>query len=432
MKLPDFFIQQTRQVMGDDRFNRFLEAFEQEPPVSIRVNPWKVERLRTEAAAGERELCKGATPVPWCQDGYYLPSRPNFTFDPLFHAGLYYVQEASSMFLAHVYHQVISSPPRVALDLCAAPGGKSTLLRSLLPEACVLISNEPVATRAQVLLENIQKWGHANSVVTNSYPRDFRRSGMQFDLILCDVPCSGEGMFRKDEATIGEWSPQNVVKCSQLQREIVADAWSCLHPGGTLIYSTCTFNSQENEENIRWMMEELGAKVLPVSVSPEWNITGSLLPGFQEPVFRFIPGITRGEGIFMCALRKEGTLPEALPRLGGVGKALRVLTDGHYPEPTTKGHTLIPSPTEALRIDFQTEKYPQAELSYQQAMSYLRHEAIVLSPDTPRGFVAVTFMGVPLGFVKNIGSRANNHYPDPWKIKTTHIPQDYEAILRHT
>ena len=207
------------------------------------------------------------------------------------------------MFLTQVVEQYVDKPV-VALDLCASPGGKSTLLRAALPEGSLLVSNEPIRPRAQVLSENITKWGHPLSIVTNNYPADFSKFVHLFDLIVADVPCSGEGMFRKDEATIREWSPQNVEKCWQLQREIVADAWACLNEGGFLIYSTCTFNTKENEENIRWILEEFDAEVVNIEMKPEWNITGSLLEGFQEPVYRFIPGISRGEGLFLCIIRK--------------------------------------------------------------------------------------------------------------------------------
>jgi len=299
----------------------------------------------------------------------------------------------------------------------------------------------------------VQKWGYARHLVTNNYPKDFRKSGLQFQLILCDVPCSGEGMFRKDEATIGEWSLQNVNRCWQLQREIVSEAWQCLCGGGVLIYSTCTFNTKENEENIRWMIEELGAEVISVRTEQSWSITGSLLSGFQEPVYRFIPGVTKGEGLFMCVLRKGGdssvrggrnkqgintsnyherATRNSRERSSRNQLSLRILSDGEYPVGMSKGKTVVPAHAEAIYIDRDTAKYPTAELTYQQAVSYLRRESIVLDYDVPHGFVVVTFEGVPLGFVKNIGSRANNHYPESWKIKTTHIPQDYEAILRHT
>ena len=412
MLLPEEFTRTTREVMGAARFERYLQSFEEDTPVSIRLNPRKSGKWRVEN--GEK--------IDWCRNGYYLPTRPNFTFDPLFHAGCYYVQEAASMFLDEVLKQNLSpltshlSPltsnlsPLSALDLCAAPGGKSTLLRAALPAECVLYSNEPMQKRASILLENVTKWGYENHFVTNLYPRNYRKSKMKFDLILCDVPCSGEGMFRKDPATISEWSPQNVEKCWQLQRDIVSDAWECLHEGGILIYSTCTFNTKENEENIRWILSEFDAEVLPAETKPEWNIIGSLLEGFNEPVYRFIPGITRSEGLFMCVLRKKGTLTS-----GGSKNARK-------PQ--------IPVLSTPLHRREESEE-SLSDLSYPQALSYLRGEALVLPPDTPRGQVEVCFMGEPLGPAKNIGNRANNLYPKEWRIKTTHLPHDYEPVLSH-
>ena len=414
-ELPLAFTDYTRQLMGAERFERYLRSFEEDTPVSIRLNPKKL-------AVGHLQLAASHEPVPWCRDGYYLKQRPNFTFDPLFHAGCYYVQEAASMFLDEVIRQLANSQKLTAksqaLDLCAAPGGKSTLLRAALPADSVLYSNEPIRNRASILLENVTKWGYANHIVTNAYPRDYRKAKMRFDLILCDVPCSGEGMFRKDPATICEWSPQQVEKCWQLQREIVSDAWACLNEGGILIYSTCTFNTKENEENVRWMLSEFDdAEVVPIDVKPEWNITGSLLEGVTEPVYRFIPGITHSEGLFLCVLRKGGrpspiTSPSGGGREGAVGHCLV------SPVPIT-------SPSGGGREG-------AVSLSYPQAISYLRGEALTLPDDTPRGEVTVAFMGHPLGQVKNIGTRANNLYPKPWRIKTTHIPNDYETILRHT
>jgi 16S rRNA C967 or C1407 C5-methylase (RsmB/RsmF family) len=400
-QLPAAFTEKTRQLMGEERFERYLQSFEEEPPVSIRVNPRKMEDGRWKIDDG--------TPVPWCRNGYYLKKRPNFTMDPLLHAGCYYVQEAASMFLDEVLRQLCIMHYELCIDMCAAPGGKSTLLRSVLPEDCVLYSNEPIRNRANILLENVTKWGYKNHIVTNNYPKDYRKSKLRFDFILCDVPCSGEGMFRKDEATIREWSPQNVEKCWQLQREIVDDAWACLHPGGLLIYSTCTFNTKENEENIRYFLEQYDdMEVVPIDIKPEWNITGSLLEGFHEAVYRFIPGITRSEGLFMCVLKKKGSLsPRPLQRERELKKVL---------EPPF----LLEGDGERLN------------LPYQQAIAYLRGEALVLPEQTPRGMVEVSFMGHPLGQMKNIGTRANNLYPKEWRIRTTHIPNDYEAILRHT
>ena len=386
--------------MPPEHFRRYLKSFDEEPPVSIRLNPAKMDDARWTVDGGE--------PVPWCRHAYYLDRRPNFTFDPLFHAGCYYVQEAASMFLDEVIRQQTvnsKSSNCKSLDLCAAPGGKSTLLRSALPPGSVLYSNEPVRQRAAVLLENVQKWGYSNHHVTNLYPRDYRKAGIRFSLILCDVPCSGEGMFRKDPATIGEWSPQNVLRCQQLQRDIVSDAWPCLDDDGLLIYSTCTLNTRENEENIRWLLAEFDAEVVPVAVKPEWHITGSLLPGFAEPVYRFIPGISRGEGLFMCVLRKRG--------------GSRTLSKGDKTQPVA---TLSP-------LDLHVDG-PHVDLTYQQAIAYLRREALILSPDTPRGLVEVCFMGHPLGAVKNIGSRANNLYPKEWRIKSTYIPATYEPPIQ--
>ena len=420
MQLPDAFIQTTSLLMGRERFERYFHSFDEEPPVSIRLNPMKVGDGQWQVVDGE--------PVPWCRNAYYLSGRPNFTFDPLFHAGCYYVQEAASMFLdevlrQHVYPLTSPPSPLTALDLCAAPGGKSTLLRAALPEDCALYSNEPVRQRASILLENVTKWGYQNHYVTNLYPRDYRKSKMRFDLILCDVPCSGEGMFRKDPATIGEWSPQNVEKCWKLQREIVSDAWACLREGGILIYSTCTFNTKENEENIRWMQHELGAKVLPVETKPEWRITGSLLSGFNEPVYRFIPGISRGEGLFMCVMKKpyQDEYRSVVLSVPGSGSHSTAERYSRYQAavPTLPGNGSVTTPEGTARY----------QLSYTQAMAYLRREALTLTPDTPRGIVEVCFMGQPLGLVKNIGNRANNLYPKEWRIKTTHIPQDYEPVL---
>lgn len=399
-QLPIDFTDMARRTMGEERFDCYLKAFETDAPVSIRLNPEKAKGL---TADGER--------VPWCCNAYYLPQRPNFTYDPLLHAGCYYVQEAGSMFLDTVMQQWVPDAPVVMIDFCAAPGGKSLLARTALAAGSVLFSNEPMRNRANILAENVEKWGYADHFVTNNFPRDYRRAKMIADVVLCDVPCSGEGMFRKDEATIREWSMQNVEKCARLQREIVTDAWSCLADGGLFIYSTCTFNTHEDEENIQWMMDELGAEVLPVKVDAAWNITGSLLDGFSQPVYRFIPGISKGEGLFLCVLRKGGTWQQ--------GQSLKALRKSQ----------------QNLNIIYCPKAQPdmvKVEVNYQQAMAYLRHEAITLGADVPRGMVGICFEGHLLGLAKNIGNRANNLYPKEWKIRTTYIPNEYETILRHT
>ena len=411
--LPADFVRYTEELFGIERWQRYLEAFNTPAPVSIRVNPFK----RCELS----HLPIGA-PVPWCRDAFYLTERPDFTLDPLLHAGAYYVQEAASMFLDKVIAQhcpdSFFANGSAALDLCAAPGGKSTLLRAALPEQVLLMSNEPDRRRANILMENMQKQGCPNVIVTNNFPKDYAKTGMLFDLILTDVPCSGEGMFRKDEGTIAEWSLQNVMKCAALQRSIVEDIWPCLKEGGILIYSTCTFNVHEDEENVRWIEEELGAETLSVNTESDWNITGSLLTGWQKPVYRFIPGITHGEGLFMAVLRKktdDTSNGKPTDRRKALSK-LRILSDGK-PMGTKKGKDIIPAHAEALLTTLPHDKYPRAELSLNDALRYLRHEAITLPADTPRGFVIMTYRSLPLGFVKNIGNRANNLYPQEWKIR---------------
>ena len=258
MNLPIDFVQQIHTLLGQDEAIRLADAIQTDAPVSIRLNEKKCKEVLS-----SRMPLQGQ--VPWCPMGYYLDRRPAFTFDPLWHAGLYYVQEASSMFLQQAlcrYADMIH--PLCVLDLCASPGGKSTHLRSLLTDDSLLISNEIVRTRAQILAENMMRWGHPSVVVTNNAPDDFTPMEACFDLVLADVPCSGEGMFRKDEDSIKEWSTSNVDTCWRRQRTILEAIWPTLKPGGLLIYSTCTYNIYENEENIRWMRDEYAAEILRI------------------------------------------------------------------------------------------------------------------------------------------------------------------------
>ena len=459
MNLPEDFEQYTSQLMGEERFQAFRDGLSQPTPVSIRLNPNKANGF----------VCpKESKNIPWCKEGFYLAKRPNFTFDPFLHTGLYYVQEASSMFLSTVLQQTVDSEPIMMLDLCAAPGGKSTLAQSTLPKGSLLVTNEPVRPRAQILSENIQKWGNPNVIVTNNYPREYKKAGVQFDIILCDVPCSGEGMFRKDENAIAEWNRQKVDKCSQLQREIISDIWPCLKEGGILIYSTCTFNTKENEENVAWIAQHFEASFISINTDGFEGITGSLLDGFNEPVYRFIPGITKGEGLFMAVLRKKGTeemskpLKQKKQKLSITGELDWLVPSKEFVGIETenllyaipkywsdvylqfkdflhiihagicygkrKGKDIIPEQSLALSTFLNRRAFVEIELPYQQAINYLRTEAISLPADTPKGIILVTFHGIPLGFVKNIGNRANNLYPKEWKIKSTYIP-DYETIF---
>lgn len=465
MNLPAPFEHSMRCLLGDG-YEAFREALLGEPAVSIRLNRSKV------SADVPYE------PVPWATDGYYLEERPPFTFDPLFHCGGYYVQEASSMFVEQAVRQHLGTT-RVALDLCAAPGGKSTLLRSLLPDDAVLVSNEVMRPRAQVLAENITKWGHPRCVVTSNYPADFTPLGSLFDLILVDAPCSGEGMFRKDEVAVTEWSPENVAICWQRQRDILTDIWPTLRPGGLLVYSTCTFNTEEDEENVRWMMDELGAELLPVYIDSTWGITPTLLPNVPH-VYRFLPGRTRGEGFFMAVVRKNPDVDDVghveLPsrkRMASAAVSRRTLKSSVVPSwitspetyiykeesngivaiPTdmeplctllatrlrllkagislaeVKGRDVIPTHELAMSTVLAPEAFPTCELSYVDALRYLHREAIVLPSGMPRGFVLVTWRGLPLGFVKNIGNRANNLYPQEWRIRSSHLPEDEVRVV---
>lgn len=433
MLLPEDFTQHTKAIMGDNLYRLFEQGLQEETPVSIRLNPSAClisgngRQASAESAHTIVEQAHGK--VPWCEEGYYLHERPLFTFDPLLHAGAYYVQEASSMFLSHVLHQIVHEPV-LMLDLCAAPGGKSTCALSSLPDGSVLFSNEPMRNRAQILSENLQKWLLSDStppriasIVTSNYASDYQRSSLLFDLILADVPCSGEGMFRKDDGAVSEWSSKNVEKCWHLQREIIEDIWPCLKPGGILVYSTCTFNTWENEQNVAWISEKLGADFVKIPVEECWNITGSLLEGFQQPVYRFIPGKTRGEGLFMAVLRKGGgasSVDSPQIRLTQFQKSQNRLA--------ARGKGLHLLPNEFLATMREAADKPLVPLTWQQAITYLRREALVLPADTPKGIVRVGYHGLTLGLAKNLGNRANNLYPKEWRIKSTHIPMQQNII----
>lgn len=445
MDLNAEFVERTGALFGKETYGRFIQALEEEPVVSIRHNELK----RHSDISGDD--------VPWALSGCYLAERPAFTADPLFHAGCYYVQEASSMFLEQVVRQYVTSPVR-ALDLCAAPGGKSTHLHSLLPTGSMLVSNEPMPLRAQVLAENVIKWGRASSVVTKNEPADFAPFRNFFDFVLVDAPCSGEGMFRKDSFAVEQWSLANVNQCVKKQREIVSDIWDSLRPGGLMVYSTCTFNREENEDCVEWIAEALGAELLEVGTAAEWGITGSLTTE-GLPVYRFIPGHTKGEGLFMAVLRKDGDSglqqprqprlkvvdnklkrevakwlkePEAfdmvmledtvvaMPRqhtaaMMALCQKLRVLHCG-LPLAEVKNNKLLPVHALAMSVELEPAAFRTVEVAREKALGYLHREALLFA-DEPVGYLLLTYRGAPLGFVKNIGNRANNLYPAEWRIR---------------
>ncbi|WP_321334857.1 rRNA cytosine-C5-methyltransferase [uncultured Bacteroides sp.] len=474
MNLPTDFVTYTHGLFGDEEYNKLAEALQEDSPISIRLN-----------------ASKGAFPVsltdsvsvPWCSDGYYLPERLTFTFDPLFHAGCYYVQEASSMFLERVIKQYVQTSV-VMLDLCAAPGGKSTHAISLLPAGSLLVANEVIRSRSSILGGNLTKWGKPNVIVTNNDPADFTKVNSFFDVILADVPCSGEGMFRKDAGAIAEWNLNNVEICWQRQRRIIADVWPCLKPGGIFIYSTCTYNTKEDEENIAWMQHEFEAEVLSIDVPESWGICGNMA-GYDFPVYRFLPHNVRGEGFFLTVLRKSaseelasrstfrsvslnaadkrnkdsrkklpdkevthavkdwvidyesyqftvnGTLISAFPK--AYFNELNSLQQLHIAQSgiaigEVKGKDIIPNHALAMSQMLNPDAFPSIELSYEQAIAYLRKEAISLGETAPRGYLLVTYNNVFLGFVKNIGNRANNLYPQEWRIRSGYLPLEIKLL----
>ena len=395
-QLPQDFILQMRNLIGEDELQQLLEAINGPSSTTIRINPAKADR--------DFLGCADASAVPWCSEGVYLPDRPSFTLDPLFHAGAYYVQEASSMFIAHLLRQYVGDDDVTALDLCAAPGGKSTLMQACLSAGSSLIANEIMPKRAWILRENISKWGGDNVVVTNNRPEDFRKMREVFDLILCDVPCSGEGMFRKDEGAIRDWSLQNVEMCADRQRDIVETIWPCLRPGGLMIYSTCTYNTSEDEENVRWISQELGADILPCTPQPEWNVVGNLLDD-DFSCCHFFPHRIQGEGFFCAILRKHGEPTNSKPLIS------------HLLPLTSKYLRILPDPLFASLSPMRESEMVSVSVDHSTALRYLHGEALVLGSDVPRGEVIITYRGLPLGLAKNVGNRANNLYPKEWRIR---------------
>ncbi|MDR1632778.1 MAG: RsmB/NOP family class I SAM-dependent RNA methyltransferase [Dysgonamonadaceae bacterium] len=435
MQLPEAFISQTKTLLGKE-WDAFEQSLHQERPTSVRLNPQKTDNDFLRQTVFEVE-----SPVAWASNAYYLRSRPVFTLDPLFHAGCYYVQEASSMFLEHFIKSYVRKPV-IALDLCAAPGGKSTHLSAILPEGSLLVANEAIRSRANILSENLIKWGNPQTVVTNNYPANIGRLEAFFDVIVCDLPCSGEGMFRKDPGAITEWSVRNVKLCAERQRQIISDIFPALKPGGILIYSTCTYNREENEDNIDRICREFEAELL------------------EEPR-RFMPHKTKGEGFFIAALRKGNEMEcssviadlthnpktignhpffQWLSKPGDYAffsenntffafpvnhykaylflkKSLRIVSTGVILG-KIKGKDLIPNHALAMSTALSEKAFPRWDLDRETALKYLRKEALQNIPaEIPPGFVIVAYHNQPLGFIKNIGTRANNLYPQEWRIR---------------
>lgn len=426
-KLPNGFESLLKPIIGDSYFEAFKIAMSDNPSVSIRLNKFKTKN--------EWKIAEylNPQPIPWCEEGYYLSSRPNFTFDPLFHAGFYYVQDAASMFISYILKNVVKDPV-LLLDLCAAPGGKTICARSSLPPKSLVISNEAITKRANILVENVKKFGHPDVIVTNNYPRDYHKAKLKADIVIADVPCSGEGMFRKEQHAIEQWEPKLVDACAKLQRSIIKDIWDNIVEGGYLIYSTCTLNTKENEENIQWILREFNAETVDIPITKKWNIVGSLIDTTLN-VYRFIPGVTKTEGLFITVIKKKGNkFGSAFEKIGAnVTKylsKLNIMFTGKE-KGIVKGGKIFPPQSEALSIIRTDNTVIKVDVDYDTIMKYLRRESIVFKETIPKGIILLTYKKQPIGFINNICTRANNLYPQEWRIRSSYIPTDPIEIIEH-
>lgn len=446
--LPTPFRQQMQQELGAD-FPAFSAALQQPPPVSIRVNPQK-KVLLTDALET----------VPWCADGFYLPERPVFTLDPLFQAGAFYVQEASSMLLAEAVRQTVKlQRPLRVLDLCAAPGGKSTLLASLLSSDSLLVCNEVIRSRVPVLKENLEKWGFPNVAVSNHDPEDFKALNGFFDVVLVDAPCSGEGLFRKDPEAVLEWSEENVRICAARQQRILAAAAPLLCDDGLLFYSTCTYNTEENSQNAAWLAAN-GFENVSLTIPAAWGIVDKVVD--KTVGYQCYPHHVKGEGFFLSVFKKkarsspemavprafrslkpvrnwqEKTLQSFLKQPGdfsfyvkpngdviaipeALSADLRILDSALHNKGfgldmgTFKGDDFIPSHALALSTAI-ADRLPAVDLSKEDAIRFFKKENLVLN-DPVKGWLLARYKGLNLGWLKGVGNRVNNYLPKEWRIR---------------
>lgn len=462
MPLPELFIQQINELLPNEASD-MLAAIEKEPSLSVRLNSSK---LLPELTA-KHEM------VPWCNEGLYLEERPQFTFDPLLHGGRYYVQDASSMILTTIIRKLIDSPVRY-LDLCAAPGGKTTAAISSLPEGSLVLANEIMNNRAQALRENIIKWGDSSCIVTNTDSKAISRLKSYFDVIAADVPCSGEGMMRKDDEAVSQWTLDLVDECAARQREIIDNAWMALRPGGLLIYSTCTFNRKENEMMVEYIVNTLGGSSIDLDFPMEWAIYPAI--DSKEYCYRFLPHCVRGEGLFISVIRKDedenislrdelfkkkskpngASVPseiknwikepdlmsfsmindkiQAFPKiyaddLALIQQSLKVIYAG-CELASLKGHDYAPSQALAISTIINCSAFSKYDVPYNDAIAYLRGESITI--DAPKGITLITYKNLPIGFAKNLGNRANNLYPKEWRIKSTYMPNKQPEIISYS
>jgi 16S rRNA C967 or C1407 C5-methylase (RsmB/RsmF family)/NOL1/NOP2/fmu family ribosome biogenesis protein len=445
MMFPEGFVQRIKSQEYIDS-SGLLNALQEPSPVSIRINPskWNKKPLNSD-------------PVPWCETGYYLEQRPSYTLDPLFHSGCYYPQEASGMFMEQAFKKAINTNEYIkVLDLCAAPGGKSTHLSSLIGPGGLLVANEVIKTRTAVLAENITKWGYSNTIVTQNDPSAFSELTGFFDVILVDAPCSGEGMFR-DRIAVNEWSEENANHCSERQKRILSDVWPAIRNNGILIYSTCTFNPGENESNIKWLTSKYSAETIELKTSDFKNITEINHQGIK--CYGFYPGRVKGEGFFISVIRKTGnsgnvkvrsrrkyvnelkrpdleiakewtafpyeniakagedifSFPGKTEDFSNLMDCLKIIKKGTK-ICTAKKNDYIPAHELALSDSLRRDIFPVAELDYGQAVAYLRRDNF-LPESTPKGWFIATYKGTNLGFCKNIGSRINNYFPVECRIR---------------
>ena len=448
--LPHDFVDML-QGYGSDFAGPLLAALEEAPSVSVRANS-----LKGASALPDADL------VPWCSRGFYLSERPLFAADPAWHQGLYYVQDASSMIYGRAVAEVVSryfdgSEGLRYLDACAAPGGKSIAAIEALPGDALVVSNELDRHRANILLENVVKEGAPGSVVCRGDAGRLGKLREAFDIIAVDAPCSGEGMMRKEPEAVRQWSHGLIADCARIQQDIVGQLWHALRPGGVMIYSTCTFNRSENEENAAFIADTLGGESIDLGLLAFEGIWPGI--GTDLHCYRLTPGHVRGEGLFMAAFRKPGEMSrksgtsrskagcvsdfcrthiadsdsyvEVAGQQGCVELRLRrhetfvaelaaktQLLRGGLTLGALKGRDMIPSHDLALSTALIADSFPHIDLDYAGALAYLRGESLADVPDgLPRGFVLACYGGRPLGFLKNIGRRANNLYPDNMRLR---------------
>ncbi|MGC4020571.1 MAG: rRNA methyltransferase [Cyclobacteriaceae bacterium] len=444
---PNAFIERMQNQLKND-WGKFSDAHLLPSPTSIRINPKK------------KSLDNYTDRVQWTDFGFYLSERPAFTFDPLFHAGTYYVQEASSMFLEQALKQSVDlTQPLRVLDLCAAPGGKSTHLLSLIGEESLLVSNEVIRSRATILAENIRKWGNINAVVTNNDPEDFENLNGFYDVIVVDAPCSGEGLFRKDKSATTEWSEENANLCSLRQQRILNQIWPSLKQNGILIYCTCTYNKEENLGNILRLNSKHKAESLKLNFDIEWNIEEVHQEGFYG--YQLYPYKVKGEGFFISVIRKIETESEInirtkklfdspskkiierfsswlknsdkieflqqddlvialskenVEEIEFLSKRLKVIQKGTAVA-AVKHEKLVPEHSFALSNEIKSENFPSIEVSLENAISYLRKDPLNLSSEKT-GFHLIKYKNTPIGWVNHLGNRTNNLYPSNWRIRS--------------